>query len=69
MSQEENKDLKEETLEEKEVEVKEVKIPKNPPAFVKPNSFKNNQTNFRWGWNNNFTNNKQRPGRAASRWR
>lgn len=33
------------------------------PAFVHQNQF------GKWGGFNNFSNNKQRPGRAASRWR
>ncbi len=33
------------------------------PAFVQQNHF------GKWGGFNNFSNNKQRPGRAASRWR
>ncbi len=59
-------------VEENIIEKKEEVIKTNPsipqkisktPAFVHQNQF------GKWGGFNNFSNNKQRPGRAASRWR
>lgn len=63
----ENENNELEITDENKEEVKETKVFKNPPAFVKPSSFKN-PTGFKWNANN-FSNNKQRPWRAASRWR
>lgn len=68
----EQKDIKPKDIEpknensEKVEEIKKPTIPKKPvsrvPSFPNPNNFS------KWGFNNNF-NSKQRPGRAASRWR
>lgn len=47
-------------------EIKKPTIPKKPVSRVQ--SFPNPNHFSKWGFNNNF-NSKQRPGRAASRWR